>query len=715
MPSSPRDAPPDFASNAAIWKTANAEAFTPLVDAAPYFAVLRSALLKAQRRICIVAWEFHSQTELLHQEADDGYPTEIGPLLNALLEEREDLEAYLLVWDYALIYLQEREWKIFSNWLNNPHPRLHFVSDETAPTGASHHQKIVTIDDSIAFCGGTDVSISRWDRIEHRFEDPDRVNPDGKPYMPYHDIHAAMTGEVVDALQEVVSERWLHATGSNLSALPKDQRHDIWPEDLDKRFENVPLSLSKTEASPLDSPSQIHQLHLDLFAAAKSFIYIENQYFSSESLCVALAERLKEKDGPEIILVLPLDTSGWLVESTVGLLRDRLLERLKEADTYDRLRVYYPLTQGERDKSQAIYVHAKLIVVDDRILKIGSSNLSNRSMSVDSEIDFSLAFEKTNDSIASFRQTLIAQHFSAEPKAWQEAEEKEASLASCFDAFSRKSGQRNLQPLSYGCDSQLKRSLADTQLLDPEDPIDPEFLIQKNLDKQERSRTWKNVLTLFVSLSCAALLGLGIYWAWGSYFGKEEAIAFTESLSESPWAPLIAFCLFTFGGTAGIPLNAMLITVAVVMGSRFAITYGVSGAIVSSCIGFALGHALGKPLIRKLGSGAVDAVSRKLGERSFRSVAFVRLLPIAPFFMVNMVAGASHLKFKEYLIGTILGMAPGMCMVVLLANRIEATARNPSWGTTLSLLLVVGILVLGMSYLRKSLGANREQSPPSHA
>lgn len=687
----------------------HANDFGVLVDGEEYFAALRSALIKAKRRICILAWEFHSQTSLVRKDVADHYPTEIGELLNALLEEREELEVYILVWDYALIYLAEREWKIFSDWLNEPHPRLHLVSDKTAPNGASHHQKIVTIDDHLAFCGGLDISISRWDTCQHLAQDERRINPDGEKHDPYHDLHTAMNGEAATALRTLFDDRWKNATGDSLPSLHEQSNPPSYYDFLPKQFSDVDVAISKIQASPSESPTEVEQLHLDLFAAARKTIYIENQYFSSKAICDALAKRLHVKDGPQVVIILPLTNSGWLVDSTVGLLRDRLLELLKEADPHDRLRIYAPVVKDDSSKEIGIYVHAKLLIIDDRILKTGSSNLSNRSMRVDSECDLTLEFSKAHDNLRFLRQRLLGQHHGLSPEEWADHESKAESLVEALDTLETDSFDHYLKPLSYGCDSDLKRRLADTQLLDPEDPIDPEFLIQKNLSDEERPYVWKRVVTLVSTLATAALLGAGIYWLWGERFGQEDALAFGRSIAESPWSPLIAFAIFSIGGSIGIPLNFMLITTAIVMGSRFAITYGVTGALLSSVIGFYLGELLGKPLIRKFGSKPVDAVSRKLGERSFRSVAFIRLIPVAPFFIVNMVAGASQLKFKEYAIGTVLGMTPGMCAVVLLANRVEAAARQPGWLTFASLAVVVGLLVLLVNYLKKSLSPSQSK------
>ncbi|MCB1119943.1 MAG: VTT domain-containing protein [Verrucomicrobiae bacterium] len=668
-----------------------------------YYKSARYAMLQAQKRIVLLAWEFHSQVKLVFEDTEDGLPVEMGPFLNALLDRNEELEIYILVWDYSLIYMMEREWKIFSDWLKHPHPRLHFESDRTAPSGASHHQKVLSVDDCVVFCGGMDISISRWDTTRHLFEDKRRVNPDGESYDPYHDASAVLTGEAADDLVKMVHQRWEYATGETLKPVSTGDVNAIWPPEADKLFENVEVGCSRIFASPKEDPSQIEQLHLDLFSSARKLIYMENQYFSSNKITESLIEQLQKEDGPEVVILLPKTTSGWLVESTVGLLRDRLLEKLEEADRYDRLRVYAPMTANDKGDRKEVYVHAKLTVVDDRIFKVGSANLSNRSMKVDSECDLTIAFEDEDDRIRAIRHRLLSMHSGIDVEEWAKIEANHSSLVDALDQAPVESGRQLLEPYHYGCESEVKRRLADTQLLDPDDPIDPKYWLKKVISKEERPFVWRRILSIVVSVAVALFVGFAIVWGWKEILGPDKAVAWLNQFEESLWAPFWILLIFVLGGTLGVPLNFMLITTALVMGSRIAVISGVSGALISAMAGFYVGRLLGQPLVEKFGTESVNKLNEKLGERSFRSVAFIRLIPVAPFFLFNLFAGASQLRFKHYFWGTLLGMTPGMCAVVFLANRAEAAVRHPGWGTILVFVSLLVLLFAGVRYLKNVL------------
>jgi phosphatidylserine/phosphatidylglycerophosphate/cardiolipin synthase-like enzyme len=157
---------------------------------------------------------------------------------------------------------------------------------------------------------------------------------------------------------------------------------------------------------------------------------------TSPIFCEALGARLKEEDGPDIIIVLPEKNSGWLEEITMGVLRARMLKRLRGADRFRHLRLYYPQVPGLG--SDFIRVHAKVLVVDDRLVRVGSSNLNNRSMGLDTECD--LAIESGGEAriekvIAQFRNRLLGEHLGVAPQQVASVIDRKKSLALALDSL----------------------------------------------------------------------------------------------------------------------------------------------------------------------------------------------------------------------------------------------------------------------------------------
>jgi phospholipase D1/2 len=149
----------------------------------------------------------------------------------------------------------------------------------------------------------------------------------------------------------------------------------------------VRVAIARTEPQ-YDYRSEIREvehLYLDMIKAARRFIYIETQYLTSNVVGAALEERLQEPDGPEAIIVLHPSSDGWLEQHTMDALRGRLLKRLRAADKSQRLALYCPHVPGLGD--QCLSMHSKVCIVDEELARVGSANMSNRSMGFDTECD----------------------------------------------------------------------------------------------------------------------------------------------------------------------------------------------------------------------------------------------------------------------------------------------------------------------------------------
>ena len=102
--------------------------------------------------------------------------------------------------------------------------RSKFCLDSVLPLGCSQHQKIIVVDDSLAFSGGLDLTTHRWDTSEHKLHNPDRCTPDGREYAPFHDIQALVDGDAARALADLARERWKQAKGAGARASQRHQR-----------------------------------------------------------------------------------------------------------------------------------------------------------------------------------------------------------------------------------------------------------------------------------------------------------------------------------------------------------------------------------------------------------------------------------------------------------------------------------------------------------
>ena len=352
------------------WRIRRADKVAFLVDGADYFKALYDSLPLAKQQIMVLSWDLYSKLALVPEngEASDSenkYPVVISDLLDHLVSQKPDLHASIFNWDFSLLVSLSREWLPIYKLDWKTHRRLNFHMDDKYPVGASHHQKVVVIDDALAFSGGLDITRGRWDTHEHQADNPLRKQVDGSelPIKPYHDVQMAVSGPAAAALGSLARERWRRATDKDLPT-PEPGEDDTWIPGLQADMNDVDVAIVRTEPTydEYTGVDEVKQLYLDSIAAAEDYIYVENQFFTAPAIGNALAESLAQRDGPEIILNLPFATDGWLSQQSMDMMRVELIRGLRKADEHGRLAVYYPHTPGPDEL--AINLHAKVMIID---------------------------------------------------------------------------------------------------------------------------------------------------------------------------------------------------------------------------------------------------------------------------------------------------------------------------------------------------------------
>jgi phospholipase D1/2 len=457
------------------WRTERATRFAIFVDAAGYFATLKLAVLRAERRVLFIGWDFDPRIRL--DPLDGGRPEDdrLGSVLEMAVKANPRLEIGVLQWDLGMVRALGRGLKPIVLLDRRTPERLTFAVDTHHPVGGAHHQKIVVIDDCLAFAGGIDVTADRWDTSDHADGNPHRRRPAGRRSGgrltgPWHDATSMMTGPAARAVAELARERWESGTGDRLEPIPEER--ECWPEDVEPLLTDVDVAISRTRPEYGGAPlvHEIELLWLATIAAARRSLYVESQYFASRRIAEAIAERLREPDGPDVVVVNPWTADGWLSEKAMGTARARVLEMIHEADVHDRFRLYTPVTEQRAH----IYVHAKVTVVDDRLLRLGSSNVNNRSMGLDTECDLAIeavegrpGADRLAETIVGFRDRLLAEHLGCTPDDVAAAISDTGSLVKGIERLRRPTG-RSLEPFEVPDLGPVDRALAESEVMDPE-------------------------------------------------------------------------------------------------------------------------------------------------------------------------------------------------------------------------------------------------------
>lgn len=452
------------------WTIASAPKAAILVDAKAYFCALEAALRSAERSILILGWDFDGRIRLCPDNADD--EQSLGELLRLLVEARPDLHVHVLVWSVAIAHAPGASLPLLigADWDN--HPRIDVRLDTEHPIYAAHHQKVVCIDDAIAFSGGMDLTVSRWDTNDHAAEHPCRITPDGEPYGPVHDVQVMVNGEAARHLGMLARERWRRATGDMLAPVEGDEIR--WPATLEPDFSDIDIAISRTMPAWRTEAAveEIAELSADALRAARRSIYIEAQYLTCTEITKILADRLQEPDGPEIVAVVACSSHGLMERLIMGNNRDRMIRSLRQVDHYDRLRVMYPAI-GEGDTKCEILVHAKVMVIDDTYLRIGSANLNNRSRGLDTECDLTIEAKDptAKNAVVAVRNRLLAEHLGTEPQMVADCLTGEYPLSACIDRLNKTSGRHLCAFDAMSCGDGPCEPIFGTAILDPARPI----------------------------------------------------------------------------------------------------------------------------------------------------------------------------------------------------------------------------------------------------
>lgn len=672
------------------WRIERAHRFVAVQDAAEYFRLVREALLGARQTVFILGWDILASVDLLpagsgqraqergqHGPAADA-PTRLGELLDFIARRRPRLRCYILIWDYASLYALERD--PFSRWrLGWRTPRhVTFGFDDRHPAGASHHQKIVVVDDQLAFCGGIDLTGHRWDTSTHRLDEPARVTPVGDSYGPYHDVQAMVTGPVAASLGMLARERW-RALGERKLPVLAGASHDLWPASIEPDLTDVDVAIARTIPGSQRHPAvrECETLFLDSIAHAQRAIYIESQYFTNDTIAAALAARLRDAHGPEIIVVTPTECSGWLERNTMGMFRDDVFRQLSAADQFKRLRLVMPMASQSRHVP--VFVHSKVMVVDDRLVRIGSANISRRSMGVDTECD--LAIDAGDDArirggIRRIRDRLLAEHLALPPAAVAGGIDRFGSMRAFIDTRGR--ADHTLAAVQLPAEHESKAPEALRAAADPEEPIWFGTSVTELVPPVDATNELR---PLRIRIMPAVTITIAIVAASSFLIRHPEFRAIQDALRDIPdvgSSAAIGAFVFMLATLALVPLEVAALGAGLIFGAPQGAVVALAGSLVAAAIGYAAGRAIGGEGLTRWVSRRAYRSGRQLSGHGVIGIVVLRLASVANAGSIHLLCGAGHVPFGAYMIGTLIGLSPVLAVLTLVGALIRLTVLDPS-------------------------------------
>jgi phosphatidylserine/phosphatidylglycerophosphate/cardiolipin synthase-like enzyme/uncharacterized membrane protein YdjX (TVP38/TMEM64 family) len=662
-----------------------------LVDGGNYFGAVRAALLKARSRVFILGWDIHSRTPLVGPsgKADDGYPEAFGDFLSALVRERRRLRVHVLLWDYAVLYATERElFPTYALRWTTP-PGVNFSLDDAVPIGSSAHQKIIVVDDCVAFSGGLDITIRRWDTSAHAVHNASRCDPNGKAYGPFHDVQAIVDGDAARALARLARARWSCACAERIPLLRNGAAKDPWPEEVVPDFRDVPVAIARTQPE-YETQKEVREVEASLLATigeAERAIYIENQFLSAMPVARALAQRLRQRPDLEVLMVAPANHKAWLEAHTLRNGRIRFMAALRDRDIAQRVRLLYPRVQ-DGDATASVMVHSKVTIIDDKYLRIGSANLNNRSMGTDTECDliFEARTKAHRAAVVEIRNRLLSEHCGHSAAEMAAELARNGSMLVLSDRLA--ANGRRLCPIDDGEPDASEFAHYLENVADPERPIHAEDFVSEifgGVVPRRRARTLIGAIVVGL-----LIIVLALAWEFTplAEFVHPKALGATlKSFADGPFAPLAVALAFVAGGLILFPVTVLIAATAATFGPWLGFVYAAVGTMLSALLTYTIGAWVGRKSLRDFLGPKLNRVRRRIARKGVLAVATIRMVPLAPFSVVNLVAGASSITLTQFILGTLIGMLPGIFMMSVLGHQISQIFLHPD---AMSLALLAG-------------------------
>jgi uncharacterized membrane protein YdjX (TVP38/TMEM64 family) len=457
-------------------------------------------------------------------------------------------------------------------------------------------------------------------------------------------------------------------------------------------FTDVPIGIARAQPGYENEEPvrETEALFVDCIAQAEREIYIENQFLTASLIADRLAERLVQRPELQVVIVAPRSHDSWVERRTMRNGRIRFWRRVRAAGG-DRVRLVYPSVEQGAAATDTM-VHSKVMVVDDRLLRIGSANLNNRSMGADTECDLAIeaGSEAERMAIRQIRNRLLGEHCGVTADRVATFLAGGGTLVRAADEL-RANGHA-LRPIDDGepDDSGLAHLIE--HVADPPRPIRPARMLRHMLGR------WR---PLAVALLCLlAVLAIGLAWRYSALselVTTDRVRAVLKGIRDEPWAILGVAAVYVLAGAIVFPLNLLFLATSAVFGPWLGLLYSATGAVCSALAMFLVGRRLGRHTVERLAGGRWKHGLDGLRRRGLLAVVLLRLLPVAPFTLGNLAAGASGIRLVDFLVGTVIGLSPGVVLMSIMGDRIVRTLSDPSPGDIAILALcVAGVIGLAI-------------------
>jgi uncharacterized membrane protein YdjX (TVP38/TMEM64 family) len=390
-------------------------------------------------------------------------------------------------------------------------------------------------------------------------------------------------------------------------------------------------------------------------------------------------------------------------------LRTKLVRELRAADVHGHFHCLYPDVPGLCEGT-CLDIHSKVMAVDDEWLRIGSANLSNRSMGMDTECDVTIEAQgekRVRREIREFRDCLIAEHVGGESRDVARAVERAGGMAKAIATL----GSETRKLVTLEAPEPPEAKLVVAKVGDPGEPLKLEQIVERaapaSLSAPPGFPT-RRVIHIVGALVIAAI-GLALLWTHTplkEVVTRENAMALADSFADYWWAPLALILAYTPASFIMFPRWLITMTAVIAFGPWKGFAYAMIGVILAGIATFIPGRLVGRDTVKRLAGPRLKPVTKFMEQRGLIAVTLVRLVPIAPFPIVNLVMGAMRVKLWHFVLGTFLGFLPGTLAATVLSDQLAQALEEPArvnfWLIGAALLALGTVAYFGQRILRRS-------------
>jgi len=218
------------------------------------------------------------------------------------------------------------------------------------------------------------------------------------------------------------------------------------------------------------------------------------------------------------------------------------------------------------------------------------------------------------------------------------------------------------------------------------------------LDAAARNR-YRIQLLIFVPL----LLAVTAAWKWGPFLDwltSEQIAAWASAVKEHPLAPVIVIGAYIAASLVLFPITLLIAATAMTFGPLLGFVYASAGYLLAAVLTYGIGYWMGHDFVARLSRSKIGRMSGRLARHGFVTMIVVHFVPVAPFTLVNMAAGAVHVQFRDFVLGTSIGMIPGIGAITIFEQQLELTWQDPRPENFMVLAVLLIVLTLGVVLIR---------------